>query len=124
MQWQVNGVNMKVIVAGSRDFTNFEFLETSLKDYSITEVVSGGARGVDTLGEQYANKHKIPIKTFPASWDRYGKAAGHIRNTAMAEYADSLIAFWDGRSPGTLNMIKQAKALGLDIHVIDIYGKN
>ena len=83
----------------------------------ITEVVSGTARGADRVGEGWANMNNIPITRMPANWDRYGRIAGHRRNLEMAEYADQLVVFWNGVSPGTKNMITLAKARGLKIHI-------
>lgn len=102
---------MKTIIAGSRDFTNWSYVSAHLHIIippweEITEVVSGGATGVDALGERYAKKHKIPLRVFPADWDTHKAAAGPIRNREMADYADGLIAFWDGESKGTKNMIE------------------
>lgn len=98
---------MKTIIAGSRDFLNYEVLQQVVSgcDWNITYIISGAARGADALGEQYARSHNIPIMLYPANWDKYGVAAGHIRNKEMAENADALIAFWDGKSKGTKNMI-------------------
>ena len=70
---------------------------------------SGDAAGADTMGARWANNNNIPIKHFPAEWDRYGKSAGYIRNAEMGEYADALIAFWNGHSTGTKHMIKTMK---------------
>ena len=90
---------MKTVVAGSRTFHDFSFVEIYLNFYhkivQITEVVSGGAHGVDALGEQWAQKHNIPVNRFPADWKKYGKAAGPISNKKMAEYADVFIGFWN-----------------------------
>jgi hypothetical protein len=72
----------------------------------VTEIVSGGARGVDRLGERYARKRGLPCKVFPAQWAKYGKSAGPIRNAEMAKYTDYGVAVWDGVSRGTANMIK------------------
>lgn len=98
---------MKVIIAGSRNFNNYDFLQTKIDELklNITEIICGEARGADLLGKQYGINHNIPIKSFPAKWDKYGKSAGYIRNKEMAEYADYLIAFWDGKSRGTNHMI-------------------
>lgn len=98
---------MKVIIAGSRDITDkWTVVEAvGATDWIIDEVVSGAARGVDRLGEEWAAIHNIPVKQFPANWDLYGKRAGFLRNAEMAAYADALIAIWDGKSRGTLNMI-------------------
>lgn len=114
---------MKVIIAGSRTFTDYALLKqvcdaTLIKQKDI-EIVSGKARhGADTLGEQYAIEKGYPIKDFPAIWHKHGKHAGPIRNTEMAKYADGLIAFHDGKSPGTAHMIKIAKKLGLRVKVV------
>ena len=70
------------------------------------------APGVDTLAVRWANYHGYPLKEFPADWNKYGKAAGYRRNVEMAEYADLLIAFWDGKSPGTKHMIDIMKSKG------------
>ena len=85
---------MKVIVAGSRDFKDYALLKEFLDKLVIfrsgfTEIVSGTASGADKLGERYAQEHNLAIKRFPADWEKYGKAAGHIRNRQMAEYADA-----------------------------------
>ena len=74
-------------------------------DFSVSEVVSGCARGVDKLGERWAIEHGIPVHKFPADWGRFGKSAGIYRNAEMAEYSDGLIALWDMESRGTLHMI-------------------
>ncbi len=103
---------MKLIIAGGRDFNQGYIINKvlyGLESDIIDEVVCGDARGADTLGAEWAYIHHIPIKHFPANWDKYGKAAGYIRNAEMAEYGDMLIAFWDGKSPGTKNMIKTMK---------------
>lgn len=113
---------MKVIIAGGRDFDDYGLLK-HICDHMLQNhkedliIVSGCARGADTLGEQYAKDNGYLIKPFKANWDKYGKAAGHIRNSQMAEYADALIAFWDGSSKGTKNMIDQAYKNTLKVHV-------
>jgi len=110
---------MKVIIAGGRDFTNYALVETAVKvsGFEITQVVSGKAKGVDTLGEVWALANNIPVEAFPADWDQHGRAAGPIRNREMAEYADALIAIWDGESKGTANMIQQARNKQLDVFI-------
>lgn len=99
---------MKVIIAGSRDVNSPGAVGRAILSapFHITEIVSGNARGVDTLAENYAGRKGIPTKLFPADWDKYGKPAGAIRNAQMAEYADALIAVWDGKSKGTRMMIE------------------
>ena len=102
----------KVIVAGSRSFNDYKLLKERL-DYYFSNVkpiiVCGEAKGADTLGKRYAEEKGYEIERHPALWDKHGKAAGPIRNLEMAENADALIAFWDGKSRGTQNMISIAK---------------
>jgi hypothetical protein len=73
-----------------------------------TLIVSGCARGVDQLGERWAELHDIPVAQYPADWRRHGNAAGPRRNAVMAQNADALVALWDGRSAGTGHMIETA----------------
>lgn len=85
--------------------------------FVMTEIVSGGARGVDSLAITYAKEHYIPCTIMRADWDKYGKSAGFRRNGDMANYADALIAIWDRESRGTLHMINIAKERGLKVFV-------
>ena len=114
--------NFKVIIAGGRDFSDYELLLEKC-DYYLTEktnveVVSGGAKGADILGERYAKERNLPLKIFLADWVTLGKRAGFVRNKEMAEYADALIAFWDKTSKGTKHMIDIAKEKGLSVKVV------
>lgn len=114
---------MKVIVAGSRTITDEATVRRAMRTawrmgIRPTEVVSGACwAGVDALGEKIAREASIPVKRFPADWSAHGRAAGPLRNAAMAEYADALVAVWDGRSRGTANMIEEARKRGLAVHV-------
>ena len=103
----------KVIIAGSRDFNDFDCLKAYMATLppwiEVKEVVSGGATGADTLGEQWATLYGLAVKRFPADWERHGRKAGPIRNAEMGVYADGLIAFWNGQSKGTLHMINFMK---------------
>jgi hypothetical protein len=115
---------MKVIVAGSRSFNDVPLLYQTLDrllqknvEIASAEIVSGRAKGADQLGEMYAAENNISLKLFPADWDTHGKKAGILRNTQMAEYADILIAFWDGKSRGTKHMILDMLAKGKPVHV-------
>ena len=112
---------MKVIIAGSRTFSDYQLLKDYcdhvLQNTDEVEIVSGGAAGADRLGERYAKEKGYPVAHFPALWDTFGKGAGYIRNREMAYYADALIAFWDGVSPGTKSMIKLAKEFDLEIKI-------
>lgn len=115
---------MKTIIAGSRGIHDFlkvcEAIKESGFSDQITEIVSGGALGVDKLGEKFAKKFSIPLKIFLADWKKYDKAAGPIRNREMANYSDALIAIWDGFSNGTANMIEEAKKRDLKIFIYKI----
>lgn len=101
---------MRVIIAGSRTIHNYQYVEEAVKEsnFNITEVVSGGARGVDKLGEHFARVHGLPCKQFIPDWS-VGPSAGPIRNEQMAKYADALILVWDGYSKGSANMLYNAK---------------
>ncbi|MGQ5176980.1 DUF2493 domain-containing protein [Bacillus halotolerans] len=120
---------IKVIVAGGRDFNDYELLRRKL-DSALRNrqkekiiIVSGKARGADSLGERYAREKGYEISEHPADWDKFGKAAGYIRNKEMAEEADALMAFWDGKSRGTKHMIDLAKKNGLRTSIV-YYGRD
>ena len=89
---------MRVIIAGCRDFDNYEFLKT-LCGFSLlgieekVTVISGHAKGADMLGEKFAIEHGLSLEIYPADWKKYGPSAGPIRNEKMAKIADMLIAF-------------------------------
>lgn len=110
---------MKVIIAGSRGIMDPSVVpQAALQSgFTVTEVVSGTARGVDQLGEAWAILVGIPVRRFPADWNRFGRSAGFRRNAEMAEYADALIAIWDGASRGTTHMIDLARSKGLKVFV-------
>lgn len=122
----------RIIIAGSRYFTDYsqmsevlnELFANDIDPADSVEIISGHAPGADTLGEKFAREHKLQLKIFPADWNKYGKAAGPIRNEQMAKYAAEadcgmLIAFPNGESRGTWNMIRLARQYGLQIHVIE-----
>lgn len=112
---------MKVIIAGGRDFSDYDNLcqvcNKILSEQTNIEIVSGVANGADKLGERFAFDNGYPIKQFPADWDKFGKSAGYKRNAEMAEYADALIAFWDGKSKGTKHMIDLANDAKLKVRI-------
>jgi len=111
---------MKVIIAGGRDFNDYNTLVNVAESWPtpITEVISRKAKGADNLGEEWANECDVPIKEFPANWDKYGKPAGYIRNEQMAKQAEGLLAFWDGKSKGTKHMIDLAIKYNLFLKVL------
>lgn len=113
----------KIIIAGSRDYNDYADFSHWVdlcfeKVKKSIEIVSGGALGPDSMGEKYANEHEIKLRIFPAQWSLHGKRAGIIRNKDMGDYADSLIAFWDGKSRGTKNMIEYMRKLKKKVQVI------
>lgn len=113
---------LKIIVAGSRTFKDYELLCKKLDFYignhQDVEIVSGTAYGADKLGERYAISRGFEIKYFPANWKLYGKSAGYRRNKEMAEYATHAVIFWDGVSKGSQHMIDLAKQAGLNTRVV------
>ena len=115
-----NGTKYKVIVAGSRVITDYALVVEAINRslFGISEIVCGKAKGVDTLGERFAKERFIPIKYFPADWDNLGKRAGIVRNHAMGDYADCLIAIWDGKSVGTEDMINYMRNKGKPVYIL------
>jgi len=114
---------MKLIIAGGRNFNDYSLVKSKLDHLlanhtGVIEIVSGKAKGADSLGERYAKEHNHTVKEFPADWDQYGKKAGFMRNTQMADYGTHLIAFWDGVSVGTKMMIGLATDKGLKVKVV------
>lgn len=114
---------MRTIIAGSRTITDYRLVLDAIREsgFEITAIVSGRARGVDTLGERFAKEHDIPLAPFPAKWDLYGKSAGYRRNEEMARNADALIAITTG-SVGTGHMIDIANQKGLKVYVKIVKG--
>jgi len=122
--------SIKLIIAGSRyynDLKDFEELTNRKvvdllikgKDKNL-EIISGGARGVDSMARIFANLYKFKFTEFPADWELYGRNAGVIRNIQMANYGTHLLAFWDGKSKGTGHMIRTAERLDLEVDIIYI----
>jgi len=121
---------MKTIIAGSRGLTDVRLVYHAVEQsgWDISEVVSGGAKGIDKAGEIWADNSGIPKKIFKAEWDRYGKSAGHRRNMEMAEYiapfCGGLLAIWDGKSRGTKDMIEIASQMQLPIFILKVSYSN
>ena len=123
-----------IIIAGSRDFTDYDIVKSSLKNFLLSKqttdkptIICGMARGADMQGYRLAKEFKLPLKEFPADWNNYGKRAGYIRNEQMAKYAQEhgngvLFAFWDGKSKGTKWMIELAKRYNLEVHIFNFKG--
>lgn len=118
---------MKIIVAGSRGITDKEIvykrLRGMLKAYPDMEIVSGCAKGPDSIAIEFANEFNIVCHKFPANWDLYGKRAGYLRNEEMAKFSEGLIVFWDEVSRGTRHMIELGVKHKLKIKVINKNGE-
>ncbi len=114
---------MKLIIAGSRGIHDYSLVERAMRESQFphpSEIVSGGAKGVDELGERFARDHRIKLTRKCADWAKFGKRAGILRNDEMAQYADYLIAIWDGKSAGTKHMIESAKRRGMRTFVLRV----
>ena len=116
----------RLIVAGGREFTDRTRMAQALSEIALEHLddrditfVSGMARGADMTAHTLVTESGYKCREFPADWDKYGKSAGYKRNTQMAENADGLVAFWDGKSRGTKHMIDIANRMGLQVWVIN-----
>ncbi|MBQ7090835.1 MAG: DUF2493 domain-containing protein [Clostridia bacterium] len=117
----------KIVVAGCRNYENYEeakkHIEACIQElksrYDLL-FLSGGCKGADRLGEQYAKENGFPVEVFSADWKKYGKAAGPKRNQKMAEAADLVLCFWDGKSRGTASMISCAEKFKKPLIIIHI----
>ena len=112
----------RLIVAGSRTFTDYARMEKDLdrllsvkvsEGETIVIVIGACPRGADALAARYAAARGLELREFPANWEKWKKLAGPIRNRHMAEFGHALVAYWDGRSPGTADMIRQAEVFSL-----------
>ena len=117
----------RIVVAGSRGFTDYTLLRENLdallgETSGDVELISGHAAGADQLAERYAQERNIPITVMRPDWKTYGRAAGPVRNKQMLDYASEgsplVIAFWDGKSKGTKNTIDTAQKMGISIKVV------
>lgn len=113
---------MKVAIIGSRNLS-VPHLERYLPD-SVTEIVSGGARGVDTSAREYALAHNIPLREFLPDYQKYGRSAPLKRNLEIIAYADVVLAFWDGQSHGTKFVIDNCRKQNKEVHIHILVQKN
>ncbi|MBQ8253942.1 MAG: hypothetical protein IJY94_00370 [Clostridia bacterium] len=100
---------MKIAIIGSRGITD---IDVGKYVTDSDEIISGGAVGVDACAEEYARANGLKITVFLPEYERYGKGAPIVRNKRIVDHADKVIAFWDGRSRGTLSVIKYAEKVG------------
>jgi len=114
----ISRARQRVIIAGSRDITDYSVVQDAVREsgFNIGEVVSGHARGVDLLGERFAKDQNVKSQWFTPKWEQ-GRDAGYRRNEQMAQYADALVAVWDGKSPGTNHMIDTMRKLGKPVYI-------
>lgn len=109
----------KLLIAGTRSFSDYELLKKSIKHPEVIDtIISGCAPGADTLAIKYAKEMGIAIEKYPADWKNLGKAAGPLRNSKMVNEATWVIVFWDGKSRGTLDTINKTKAAGKTLKII------
>ena len=115
---------MKLAVVGSRSFNDYDLLSFVLDEYYELSgnnliLVSGGALGADSLAERYSIEWSLPICIFKPDWTRFGKSAGYIRNKDIVNFADEVVAFWDGKSKGTKHTIDLAERQNKTLVVIE-----
>lgn len=121
-------MKVKLAIVGSRGFQDYdalvEFIDMVIKenDYEVTEVISGGAKGADRLGELWAKTRGYPVTIYQAEWDKYGKSAGFRRNYDIIQGCDVVFAFWDGESKGTKHDLELAEKFRKPIFLYN-YGK-
>jgi len=127
VQWGEN-VKKRIVIAGCRDYTDYDeakkFLETSVinqENETAWILLTGKCRGADRLGERFARENGWEIEEYPAAWEKYGRAAGPIRNREMIDACDVVVCFWDGKSKGTASLIAYARKAQkpLNIKIID-----
>lgn len=109
---------MRYAVIGSRTFFGYKLLKNVLDKHFISQIVSGGAKGADSLAARYANEHNIPLLEFLPDYHKYGKKAPFVRNKQIVQSSDIIVAFWDGHSAGTKHSIEHGKKLNKKIIII------
>jgi hypothetical protein len=111
---------MKLAVIGSRKFDNYDLVCEILSKYNITQIISGGAKGADSLAARYAKEHNIFLVEHIPNWEALGKKAGHIRNQYIIDECDRVVAFWDMKSTGTRDSINKAKRQDKPIEIVNV----
>lgn len=110
----------KYAIIGSRTFGDYDLVKKTMDGFDDIElIVSGGAKGADSLAERYADEEGFEKKIFHADWDNLGRKAGPLRNTQIVEFADVVVCFWDGSSRGTLDSITKARILKKEVVIIN-----
>lgn len=112
-----NDGTMKFAVIGSKNFNDYDFMKNILKWHEIKRIISGAARGADSLARRYALEFNIALEEYPAEWDKYGKKAAYLRDKIIIDKSDAVIAFFDVDSRGTAMSIRLAKEAGKEVFV-------
>ena len=107
---------MKLLVAGSRSITEFDLTPFIPADTEL--IISGGAAGIDTIAEVYADTHRLSKLILRPRYDKYGRAAPIRRNEAMVELSDAVLVIWDGVSKGTRATVRFAQKTGKSVMVV------
>lgn len=116
---------MKIAIVGGRDFNDYEMLKKELgkfideNEVSLNSIVSGGAKGADTLAEKFAAEMGVEMIIFKPDFEKFGRVAALARNTQIVECADTVFAFWDGKSKGTHDSIRKTENLGKTLLIIN-----
>lgn len=115
---------MNIAIVGGRDFNDYDLLKNTLNNYIenksfLSAIVSGGAKGADTLAEKYAEEIGVEMIVFPPNYEKYGRLATLHRNTEIIVASDIVFAFWNGKSRGTLDSITKAKKLEKTLFIIN-----
>ena len=115
-------MSMKIVIGGCRDYHDYdafcEFVDRCLEELrQDVTVLSGHCSGVDAMAERYAAERGLGVEIYAAEWDKYGRAAGPVRNKKMVEQSDAVIAFWDRVSKGTRSLIRYAEQQGKPLFI-------
>lgn len=117
MNTQIEG-SLTIAIVGSRKYPKPAFVRDFVRQLPKgVDIISGGAKGVDSVAEFSARHYGHPVTVFAAEWERWGKSAGYIRNEYIVDAADFVVAFWDGESNGTDHTINLAKKRGVPHYV-------
>lgn len=112
---------MKLIIAGSRDFTADEYvfavMRPIFREHSIEEIICSSDRGIDVLAKLWADEHNIPVREFPIERDKYGRPALRVRNEQMVAYGTDMLLFWDGKTPGIQHLLNISLKAGLPVRI-------
>lgn len=109
---------MKLLICGSREITEFDFTAYVPEDTEV--IITGGAKGIDSIGETYAREKGIAYETHLPEYGRYGRGAPMVRNKQMVDLADAVLAVWDGKSSGTKQTVKYAEDAGKPVTVVRV----